>query len=146
LYTETSVGVPLGILDDDPNVRPTLHCFVASKALWNRHPAMATEKGARLSMSPHQHIMSVGVEHARDLLRQSRLDVEEILHCLAGAGTAGLAPSIRAQLGGLHWYAKNSPVQAGLLVVCAGGAAAAEAQKFPQPSGCGWQIGCAVLP
>jgi hypothetical protein len=27
-------GVPLGILDDDPNVRPTLHCFVASKAPW----------------------------------------------------------------------------------------------------------------
>jgi len=27
-------GVPLGILDDDPNVRPTLHRFVASKAPW----------------------------------------------------------------------------------------------------------------
>ncbi len=27
-------SVPLGILDDDPNVRPTLHCFVAGKALW----------------------------------------------------------------------------------------------------------------
>jgi hypothetical protein len=27
-------GVPLSILDDVPNVRPTLHCFVASKAPW----------------------------------------------------------------------------------------------------------------
>ena len=32
------------------------------------------------------------------------------------------------------------------LVVCGGGAAAAKAEEFPQPSGCGWQIGCAVLP
>jgi hypothetical protein len=27
-------GVPLGILDDDPDVRPELHAFVASKASW----------------------------------------------------------------------------------------------------------------
>ena len=31
-----------------------------------------------VGMSPHQYIMSVRVEHARDLLRQSRLDLEEI--------------------------------------------------------------------
>jgi hypothetical protein len=27
-------GVPLGILDDDPGMRPELHCFAASKAPW----------------------------------------------------------------------------------------------------------------
>ena len=27
-------GVPLGTLDDDPGVRPELHCFVANKAPW----------------------------------------------------------------------------------------------------------------
>lgn len=27
-------SVPLGILDDNPNVGPTLHCFVASNAPW----------------------------------------------------------------------------------------------------------------
>jgi hypothetical protein len=27
-------GVPIGILDDDPGVRPERHCFVASKAPW----------------------------------------------------------------------------------------------------------------
>ena len=27
-------GVALGVLDNDPQVRPQLHCFVASKAPW----------------------------------------------------------------------------------------------------------------
>ena len=30
----TQYGVPLGILDDDPGVRPKLHIFVANKASW----------------------------------------------------------------------------------------------------------------
>ena len=30
----TDLGVPLGILDSDPGVRPELHCFVGSKAPW----------------------------------------------------------------------------------------------------------------
>jgi hypothetical protein len=30
----SELGVPLGILDDDPGVRPEAHCFVASKAPW----------------------------------------------------------------------------------------------------------------
>ena len=41
-------------------------------------------------MSPHQYIMSVRVEHARDLLRQSRLEVEEIAE-LCQPGPARLA-------------------------------------------------------
>ena len=28
------LGVPLGTLDDDPDVRPERHCFVADKAPW----------------------------------------------------------------------------------------------------------------
>ena len=32
--SQPEFGVPLGILDGDPNVRPTLHCFVASKVPW----------------------------------------------------------------------------------------------------------------
>lgn len=28
------VGIPLGVLDDDPGVRPTLHVHVESKAVW----------------------------------------------------------------------------------------------------------------
>ena len=41
-------------------------------------------------MSPHQYIMSVQVEDARDLLRQSRLEVEKIAE-LFQPGPARLA-------------------------------------------------------
>jgi hypothetical protein len=30
----SELGIPLGILDDDPGVRPESHCFVANKAPW----------------------------------------------------------------------------------------------------------------
>jgi hypothetical protein len=30
----SDLGVPLGILDDDPGIRPERHIFVASKAPW----------------------------------------------------------------------------------------------------------------
>jgi hypothetical protein len=30
----SDLGVPLGILDDDPGIRPERHIFVGSKALW----------------------------------------------------------------------------------------------------------------
>jgi hypothetical protein len=29
------VGIPAGLLDDDPGVKPTLHIMVASKAPWH---------------------------------------------------------------------------------------------------------------
>lgn len=116
LLTDISSSHPTSPIVGETIVNAILH------ELKNRHPAMGTEKGARLStleckqirdyvtedlrrtihlddlaallginvrrlcrafrntvgMSPHQYIMSVRVEHARDLLRQSRLDVEEI--------------------------------------------------------------------
>ena len=28
------VSVPAGLLDEDPGIRPTVHCFVGSKASW----------------------------------------------------------------------------------------------------------------
>ncbi len=44
--TPDKVDVALGILDDDPGLRPSMHIFVASKAPWHeitdrlpRHPA-----------------------------------------------------------------------------------------------------------